>query len=243
MLSNTFIPAFLTLLGGAAALGPAAVNLGTAGNYTILAETGITTVPPSVITGPIAVSPIGAAAMTGWSQTLDSSGKFSTSTQVTGDLFAADYANPTPPTLTIAIADMGTAYGDATGRTSPNFTNLGSGLIGGLTLTPGLYNWATAVSIGSDITISGAATDTWIFQVTGTLTVGSAVRMTLSGGARAANIVWVVTDSITAGSTSHLEGVFLGKTSITLDTGSTANSRLLAQTLVALQSATVTAPS
>ncbi|KAJ7826437.1 antifreeze protein [Mycena leptocephala] len=230
-----------TVLGGAAALGPAAVNLGTAGNYTILAETGITTVPPSVITGPIAVSPIGAAAMTGWSQTLDSSGQFSTSSQVTGDLFAADYTNPTPPILTIAIADMVAAYGDATGRSSPDFTNIASGLIGGLTLTPGLYKWTTAVNIGSDITISGAAADTWIFQVTGTLTIANGVRMTLSGGAVAANIVWVVTDSITAGTTSHLEGVFLGKTGITLETGSTANGRLLAQTLVALQSATVTA--
>ncbi|KAJ7245821.1 antifreeze protein [Mycena rebaudengoi] len=241
MISNTFIPAFLTVLGGAAALGPAAVSLRTAGNYAILAETGITTVPPSVITGPIAVSPIGAAAMTGWSQTLDSSGQFSTSSQVNGDLFAADYTNPTPPILTIAIADMVTAYNDATGRTSPNFTNIASGLIGGLTLTPGLYKWTTAVSIGSDITISGAAADTWIFQVTGTLTIANGVRMTLSGGAVAANIVWVVTDLITAGTTSHLEGVFLGKTGITLETGSTANSRLLAQTLVALQSATVTA--
>lgn len=127
------------------------------------------------------------------------------------------------------------------------------GLIGGLTLTPGLYKWTTAVSIGSDITMSGAAADSestsprkkniqlirctaWIFQVTGTLTVANGVRMTLSGGAVAANIVWVVTDSITAGTTSHLEGVFLAKTSITLETGSTANSRLLAQTLVALQS-------
>lgn len=65
--------------------------------------------------------------MTGWSQTLDSSGQFSTSSQVTGDLFAADYANPTPPTLTIAIADMVTAYNDATGRINPNFTNIASG--------------------------------------------------------------------------------------------------------------------
>jgi hypothetical protein len=45
-----------------------------------------------------------------------------------------------------------------------------------------------------------------------------------------------MTDSMTAGTTSHLEGVFLGKTGITLKTGSTANGRLLAQTLVALDS-------
>ncbi|KAJ7480566.1 antifreeze protein [Mycena latifolia] len=241
MISNIFVLSALTAIGVVAALGPAAVNLRTAANYTILAETGVTTVPPSVITGGVIVSPIGAAAMTGFSLTLDSTGQFSTSGQVTGHLFAADYAVPTPSTLTIAIADMGTAYTDATGRTTPDFTNLASGGIGGLILTPGLYNWSTGVSIGSDITIAGGAADTWIFQVTGTLTIANGVRMTLSGGALAANIVWVMTDSVTAGTTSHLEGVFLGKTGITLETGATANSRLLAQTLVALQQATVTA--
>ncbi|KAJ7813459.1 hypothetical protein B0H14DRAFT_2604933 [Mycena olivaceomarginata] len=40
---------------------------------------------------------------------------------------------------------------------------------------------------------------------------------------------------VTAAAGSHVEGVILGKTAITLQTGSTANSRLLAQTFVALQ--------
>jgi hypothetical protein len=34
-----------------------------------------------------------------------------------------------------------------------------SGAIGGLILAPGLYKWTTGVSIGSDITITGGATD------------------------------------------------------------------------------------
>jgi hypothetical protein len=77
----------------------------------------------------------------------------------------------------------------------------------------------------------------WIFQVNGTLTIANSVQMILVGGASAAKIVWAITDAVTAGTTSHLEGVFLGKTGITLQTGATANSRLLAQTLVALQQA------
>jgi hypothetical protein len=36
----------------------APVNLGTAGNYAVLAKSGISTVPPSAITGDIGVSPI-----------------------------------------------------------------------------------------------------------------------------------------------------------------------------------------
>jgi len=62
----------------------------------------------------------------------------------------------------------------------------------------------------------------------------------LAGGALSSNIVWVATGAVTAAAGAHLEGVVLGKTSITLLTGATANSRLLAQTAVALQKATVT---
>ena len=63
------------------------VNTGTAGNYVILAKSGISTVPASIITGNIAVSPITAAAMTGFedgfaTMELDPSGQFSTSSQV-----------------------------------------------------------------------------------------------------------------------------------------------------------------
>ncbi|KAJ7445194.1 antifreeze protein [Mycena galericulata] len=240
MISSIFNILLLTVVSsGVAALGPAAVNLRTAGNYSILAQSGISTVPPSVITGNIAVSPIAATAMTGFSLTLDSSGRFSTSTQVSKECFAADYSDPTPSTLTTAVGDMGTAYNDAIERTNPNFTNLGSGSIGGLTLTPGLYTWSSAVNVDSGITISGAATDTWIFQVTGTFTIAAGVKFVLSGGALASNIVWVTTGAVSAGAGAHLEGVILGKTSIALITGATANSRLLAQTAVTLQKATV----
>ncbi|KAJ7618094.1 ice-binding protein [Mycena rosella] len=238
MLSSLFTISFLAALGSVAAIGPAAVNLRTAGNYAILAKPESRPSHP----GSVAVSPIAAAALTGFSLTLDSTGEFSTSGQVVGKLFAASYAVPTPATLTVAIGDLGTAFTDATGRVNPNFSNLASGAIGGLILAPGLYKWTTGVSIGSDVTIAGGATDTWIwiFQVSGTLTIAAAKKMVLTGGALASNIVWVVTGAVTAGAGSHLEGVILGKTSITLQTGTTANSRLLSQTFVALQKATVT---
>ncbi|KAF9547550.1 antifreeze protein [Agrocybe pediades] len=224
-----------------AATGPAAVDLGTAGGFTILAKSGISTVPPSSITGNIGVSPIAATGLTGFSLTMDRSGTFSTSTQVIGKVFAATYTSPTPSQLTTAVSDMETAFTNATGRVNPDFTNLATGLIGGLTLRPGLYTWSTGVNAATGFTISGTSTDTWIFQVANTLTVGTGVRVTLSGGALAKNIVWVVSSSVTLGVGSHFEGVLLGKTSITAQTGATINGRLLAQTNVALQLATVTA--
>jgi hypothetical protein len=66
--------------------------------------------------------------------------------------------------------------------------------------------------------------------------------MLLSGGANPKNIVWAVANDVTLGSTSHLEGVILGKTGITIQTGGSMNGRALAQTLVALQQATVVPP-
>jgi hypothetical protein len=111
------------------------------------------------------------------------------------------------------------------------------------------------VGVGSDVTILGGATDSeptfhyaigtadwlvqffsaWIFQVSGGLSVAAGKRVILAGGALASNIVWVVSGAVSVAAGAHLEGVVLGKTSITLITGATANSRLLSQTAVALQ--------
>jgi len=111
---------------------------------------------------------------------------------------------------------METAYTDAAGRSTPTFLDLGGGAIGGLTLAPGLYKWASNVTIPADITIKGAANDTWIFQITGNLEMSAAQRMTLEGGARAKNIVWQVAGAADFGTTSHVEGIVLSQTAITL---------------------------
>jgi len=224
-----------------AAVGPAAVSLGTAGNFVILAKTGITTVPSSAVTGNSGVSPIASGAIIGFALTLDASGAFATSGQVTGNVYAADYSAPTPANMTSAISNMESAYADAAGRLNPNFTNLGAGDISGMTLAPGLYQWSTAVSIVSDITLSGKSTDTWIFQITGDLNLASGVIVQLSGGAQAKNIVWQVVTA-TLNTTSHLEGIVLASTGITLSTGATVNGRLLTQTAVTMDQNTVVQP-
>ncbi|KAJ3898858.1 ice-binding protein [Lentinula edodes] len=221
-------------------LGPTAVNLGTAGNFAILSKSGISTVPQSAITGAIGVSPIASNAFTGFSLTLDASGTFATSRQVTGEVMAASFSAPTPSKLTTAVSDMQTAFTDATGRVNPGFINLASGAIGGLILKPGLYKWSGAVTISSaGVTISGTSADHFIFQIASTFSLSAGARITLSGGVLASNIVWVVSGAVTAGPGSHIEGVILGQTAVTLETGTTMNGRILAQTFVALQEATV----
>ena len=102
------------------------VDLGVAEDYVILAKTGISTVPTSAITGNLGVSPAAASYITGFSLTADSTNAFSTSPQVTGRVYAADYASPTPSDLTTAVSDMELAFTDAAGR-APDVTELGAG--------------------------------------------------------------------------------------------------------------------
>jgi hypothetical protein len=217
------------------------VNLGTAGGFAILAKSGISTVPTSAITGNIGVSPAAATYITDFSLIADSTNVFSTSLQVTGKVYAADYAAPTPTNLTTAIGDMGTAFTDAAGR-APSVTELGAGNVGGMNLTPGVYKWGTGLLIPSDVTLTGSATDVWILQIAQDLTLSSGVRINLAGGALPKNIFWQVAGMVDMGTTSHLEGVVLSQTAITLGTGATVNGRLLAQTAVSLDASTVVEP-
>ncbi|MFA6008003.1 MAG: Ig-like domain-containing protein [Candidatus Shapirobacteria bacterium] len=223
----------------------AAVELGTAGDYVILAKAGITTTGTTAIIGNIAVSPIGSAAMTGFGFVADASATFSTSSLITGRAYAADYTEPTPTNLTTAIAAMETAYTDAAGRTLPNYTELAAGDISGLTLAPGLYTWSSAVLINTNVTLSGNATDVWIFQIAGDLTMAASTSVVLSGGALPKNIFWQVAGDtgVTIGASSSFNGVVLARTAISLLSGATVNGRLLSQTAVTLIGNAVTQPS
>jgi len=72
--------------------------------------------------------------------------------------------------------------------------------------------------------------------------MSSQVNITLSGGTQAKNIFWQSAGAVTLGTTSHFEGIILGKTGINLLTGASVNGRLLAQTAVTLQMSTVKKP-
>src|SRR5680860_1566243 len=109
------------------------VNLGIAGDFVILSKTGITDVYKSSVVGDVGTSPITGAAL------------LLKCNEVTGTIYTVDAAGPLPcavanaTRLGVAVLDMQAAYTDATGRSNPDFLNLGAGNIGGSTLTPGLY--------------------------------------------------------------------------------------------------------
>ncbi|MBM2811492.1 MAG: hypothetical protein HW416_2251 [Chloroflexi bacterium] len=220
----------------AAQQGPVPVNLGSARTFAILSKSGITDVPASAIVGNVGTSPITGAAL------------LLTCGEVSGKIYTVDAAGPLPcavPDATFlgsAVLDMEYAYDDAAGRVGPDFTELGAGEIGGLTLAPGLYKWGTGLLISRNVTLSGGPNDVWIFQVAGTLNQASATRVILAGGALPKNIFWQVAGAVTLGTTAHFNGVVLAKTKIAVNTGASVNGRLLAQTAVTLQMNAVTAP-
>ena len=153
-----------------------------------------------------------------------------------------DMTTPTNSNLTTAVSDMETAYTDAAGRPTPDFLNLGTGEIGGKTLTPGIYTWTTGLTISSDVTITGGANDVWIFQIPGNVTMSAARNVILGGNAKAKNIFWQFTGFADIGAGAHFEGIMLSQTAITLKTGASMNGRALAQTAVALDQNVVTKP-
>lgn len=227
---------FTTGLAGA----QAAVDLGTAANFVVLAKTAISTVPTSIITGDIGLSPAAESFMTGFSQTQGTGS--STSTQVVGLMKAADMTAPTPAELTLAVSDMEAAYTDAAGRIFPDVLELGTGAIGGEILAPGLYTWAGTVTVASDVTFNGSATDVWILQIGGALTVDAAMSVLLTGGALPENIFWQVAGVVSMGADANFEGIILAKTAVTFGANTSMNGRALAQTNVALNATTITEP-
>jgi hypothetical protein len=222
------------------------VNLRTASDFAILSKAGISTVPHSHVTGNIGVSPIAATAITGFSLVAHQSNTYSTSPQITGRAYAADFTLPTPSALTSSIGDMETAYKDAASRTvsQPSNVNIMTGLISGATLTAGVYVWDTDINFSSDIYLKGSNNSIFIFQTSGNIVVGSGAKIILlpdpSGTApSASNIFWQLAGFVEAGAHSHLEGVFLAKTHVVLKTGSSLNGQILSQTAVTLDMATV----
>ena len=210
-----------------------AVDLKSAGSFTILAKTGVSTASLSVITGNIGVSPSPASYITGFSLIMDSTNEFATSSQVTGMIYASDYAVPTPTNLTAAISDMQAAYSDAAGR-APSFTELYAGDLSGQTLTAGVYKFGTDVLINTNVTLSGNSTDVIILQISGSLSQAAGVQVILTGGLLAENIFWQVAGDVSIGANAHMEGTILCMTSIVLNTGASLNGKMLSQTAVTL---------
>ena len=235
-------PVSWTFTTGTSTIAPGVtVDLGGASGFVLLGKSGITNVPTSMITGDIGVGPITSTAITGLVLTPDVSNQFATTPQVNGRVYAPDFAVPTPAKVSTAVSDMETAFTAANGR-APDVTELGAGMIGSITMSPGVYKWSTALLIPTDVTLSGSSTDVWIFQVAQGITLSSGSRIVLAGGALPKNVFWEAGGEVLVNTGAHLEGNVLTRTAATLDTGASLNGRLLAQTLVTIRGTMITIP-
>jgi hypothetical protein len=221
---------------------PDIVDIGKAGEYTILAKSGISNVAPSRIQGNIAVSPITGTSMTGFDLILETEGRYSTSDQFEGKAYAANYVAPTPATLTTAVSNMEAAYTDAAGRAGDgDKLNLGSGKLGEYVgssdnkLTAGVYTFGTSdVTIKENIYFSGDAKSVFIIRMTGNLRQMTDTSVIL-GEVKAENIFWQIAGNVVVEEGASMAGVLLVKTDVLFMTGSFLEGRVLSQTAVNLQ--------
>ena len=224
---------------------PTVIDLGLAGGYVILSKAGISTTGTTDITGNMGVSPITSTGITGdWALNLPAAGAYSTSPRVTGNIYAPDYASPTPTLLTTAINNMQTAFTAANGL-AVSVTEFMAGNLNGQTLNKGVYKWSSNVGVTTGIVLDGGGDPcaTFVFQIAGDLTVANSTIITLQNGAKAKNIFWVVAGSkAELGTGVNFSGNILCKSLISLNTGTIVNGKLLAQTSVTLNASTVTDP-
>ncbi len=195
----------------------AGLNLGSAGNFAVLAGAEVTSTGNSVVTGDLGVW--SGTSVTGF-QGIAPGGPG----VVHGNIHAGD------STAQIAQGDLTTAYNDAAGRTLAPI-DVSDADLGGRTLAPGLYKSTGTLALTGTVTLDaqGDENGVWIFQVTSSLDTATGSQVTLSGGAKASNIFWQVGSSATLGTTTAFQGTILANQSITLANGATVQGRLLAR--------------
>lgn len=219
---------------GGAGRGPAPVIMGSAANFRILAQSAVSDVPTSAITGEVGLSPAAGTFVTGLTcpeVTGSSATPIHVATAGGANIAACSFIDSSA--LTTAVNDAGTAYTDANSR-APDYTELGAGNISGLNLAPATYKWSSSVLIASNLTLTGGPNDVWIFQIAQGLTVSPGVQIILAGGALPQNIYWATFAAASLNTTSKFKGTILSQTSIGMQTGATINGRLFAGTAVSL---------
>lgn len=211
--------------------GPQGIDLGSAGDFAVLAGSGISNTGVStIITGDVGSFPT--ATINGL-----------LSGNVNGTLYVV-----ADPIVGLAKSDLTAAFNDAQSRSTDAISLPGQ--LGGLTLAPGLYvNSSTSGISGTGangiltLDAGGNPNAVWIFKMGSTLITGAGTSIVLAGGAQAKNIYWSVGTSATLGTTSIFYGNILADQSITITTGATLTGRALTRIgAVTLDSNIVTKP-
>lgn len=82
---------------------------------------------------------------------------------------------------------------------------------GGETITPGVYSIGGAGSIGGNLTLAGGENDFFIIKFNGALTVGAGAVVTLTGGIKSSNVIWIANGAISVAANANLKGTLFSK--------------------------------
>jgi hypothetical protein len=202
------------------------VNLGTAGNYAVLAGSAVTNTGSTTLLGDLGVSP--GCALSG-----------------AGTMTVSGATNLCNAAALKAQRDLTAAYLEAMGL-KPTGSLTGQNL-GGLTLTTGVYSFASSAQLTGQLTLEGKPGALFVIQIGSSLTTASSSSVvfinSLTGKASSdPNIFWQVGSSATLGTTTKFEGNILALSSITLNTGAiiTCGSALALNGAVTLSGNTIT---
>ena len=201
------------------------VDLGAASTFAVLAGAGISNTGTTTITGDVGTYPTASeSGFTGADSVTITNGTNHLDDTAAGNAQTA---------LAVAFADASTRLGA---------TTVTGDTLGTLNLGPGIYSGG-ALSLTGTLTLTGSATDVWIFQADSTLGTAGSSQILLSGGAKAANVYWAVGSSATLGASSTFKGSILAYASITLYGSVTLEGRALAHTAaVTLNADNITVP-
>lgn len=179
-----------------------AAILGSAQSFAVLGGSTVTNTGPSVITGDAGVWP--GLAMTGFPPGI-----------VIGTVHAGDAVAQQ------AQADVATAFSALASMALD--TDLTGVDLGGQTLTPGVYFFASSAFLTGTLTLDaqGDPDALFVFQMGSTLITASSSIVETINAASGCNVYWQVGSSATLGTDTQFEGNILASASITLNTRAT----------------------
>lgn len=183
--------------------------LGSAQNFGVLAATTVTNTGLSVVEGDLGVWP--GTAITGFPP-----GVVNGATHSAGGIAQQ------------AQLDSAAAYANLS--TMPFNTSLTGQNLGGLTLTPGVYNFSSSAFLTGTL-ILDAQNDPnalFVFQMGSTLITASDSAVVMINSGSDCNVYWQVGSSATLGTGTDFQGNIVALTSITMTTNATLMGRAIA---------------